>query len=64
MLYNYQSVMKRSQMCVLRGFNPFTAPACKMSGPKDAQRCLQTVYFFARIASALNAMCFDKNPFS
>ena len=25
--------------------NPFTAPACKISGLKDAQTCLQTVYF-------------------
>ena len=28
----------------LHGFNPFTAPACKISGLKDAQWCLQTVY--------------------
>ena len=26
-------------------FNPFTSPACKMSGVKDAQTRLQTVYF-------------------
>ena len=26
-------------------FNPFTAPACKISGLKDARTCLQTQYF-------------------
>ena len=26
-------------------FNPFNAPACNISGLKDARACLQTVHF-------------------
>ena len=43
-------------------FNPFTAPACKISGLKDARTRLQTVYF-GPTTSSFNAMCFEENSF-
>ena len=49
-------------------FNPFTAPACTVSGLKDGRMHLQTVYFpvifWSCNTSTLNAMHFDKNPFT
>ena len=39
------------------GFNPFTAPACKMSGAEDARTRLQTVYFQSDNTSTFSAMC-------
>ena len=42
-----------------KGFNPFTAPACKVSGLKDGGTCLQTVYF-----PIFNVVHFDENPFA
>ena len=38
----YTHVMMQIQFAL---FNHFTAPACKMSGLKDAQTCFQTMYF-------------------
>ena len=50
---------------LIHSLNPFTLPACKISGLKDAQMHLQTVYIFRSYnTSALNAMRFDENPFS
>ena len=37
--------------------NPFTAQACKMSGLKNARRCLQTVYFSGSIINVLSVLC-------
>ena len=44
--------------------NPFTVPACKISGLKDAQTRLQTVYIPVLQQSTFNAMCFDENLFT
>ena len=44
--------------------NPFTAPACKMSGLKvDGHPRKQSV-FRLYVTSTLNAMRFDENPFT
>ena len=44
--------------------NPFTAPACKMSGLKvDGHPRKQSV-FWLYVTSTLNAMRFDENPFT
>ena len=40
-----------------KSFNPFTAPARKFSGLKDARTCMQKVYF-----PIFNAVRFDENP--
>ena len=45
-------------------FNPFTAPACKISGLKDARTRLQTVPYFRSYTPAFNAVRFDNNPFT
>ena len=42
-----------------KSFNPFTAPARKFSGLKDARTCMQKVYF-----PIFNAVRFDENPFA
>ena len=42
--------------------NPFTAPACKISGLKDARTRLQTVDFRSNNATTFNATRFDGNP--
>ena len=44
--------------------NPFTAPACKISGLEDARTGLQNSPFSGPIASALNAMRFGESPFT
>ena len=44
--------------------NPFTAPACNISGLKDARTRLQTVNFPVYATSASNAMSFDENRFT
>ena len=44
--------------------NPFTAPACKMSGLKDARTRLRTVYFPVPWQFAFNAIRFDENLFT
>ena len=43
--------------------SPFTAPACNISGLKDARTRLQTVYFPVLNTSTFNAVRFDENPF-
>ena len=49
----------QSFVCV----NPCTAPACKISGMKDARTRLQTVYFQSYNTSTVNAIItrFDEN---
>ena len=46
--------------------NPFTAPACKMFGLKDARTRQQTVYFQSCNTSTFNdiIMPFNENPFT
>ena len=46
----------------IRNFNPFTAPACKISRLKDARTRLQTYIFRSSGTSTFIAMRFDKNP--
>ena len=46
--------------------NPFTAPACNISGLKDARTHLQTVYFLVQYIThyfTFNAVRFEENPF-
>jgi len=43
--------------------NSFTAPACKISGLKDAGTRLQTGYFLVLNTSTFSAIRFDENPF-
>ena len=44
--------------------NPFTAPACKMSGLKDARTCLHAGSIFSGpVTSNFNAACFYGDPF-
>ena len=40
------------------------APACEISGLKDARTRLQTVHFQFYNTSTFNAAHFDKNPFT
>ena len=44
-------------------FNPFTAPACTISGLNDAQTRQQTYMFRSYNTSTFNAMHFYENPF-
>ena len=45
--------------------NPFTAPACNISGLKDARGRLQTVYFPVLYkTSTFNAVRLDGDPFT
>ena len=44
--------------------NPFTGPACNISGLKDARTRLQTVYFRAYDTSTGNAVRCDETPFT
>ena len=44
--------------------NPFTAPACTISGLKDALTCLQMVSFSGAVTLTFSAMCFDESPFT
>ena len=45
--------------------NPFAAPACKISGLKDAWTCLKnSTFFWSYHTSTFNAMRFDDNPFT
>ena len=54
--------MSVSFLCdMVSTINPFTAPACKISGLKDARKHLQTVYFPVLWRCAT---CFDENPFT
>ena len=54
--------MSVSFLCdMVSTINPFTAPACKISGLKDARTHLQTVYFPVLWRCAT---CFDGNPFT
>ena len=48
----------------LTHINPFTAPACTISGLKDAQTYLQTVYFLVLQQSTFNVILFDENAFT
>ena len=41
--------------------NPFTAPACKISGVKDARAHLQTVHFPV-LRPTFNAVRLNENP--
>ena len=43
-------------------FNPFTAPACKISGLKDARTHLKNSIFSGPIASPFSVMRFGENP--
>ena len=45
-------------------FNPFTAPACQISGLKDARMRMQTVYFQSCNSSTSNVLNFDENGFT
>ena len=51
---------------IMDSFNPFTAPACNISGLKDAGTCLQIVYIFWSFnTTTFNVIiCFDENPFT
>ena len=45
--------------------NPFTAPACKISGLKDALTCVQMVCIFSgTVTLTFSAVCFDESPFT
>ena len=44
--------------------NPFTAPACTISGLNDARKRLQTVYFSVLQHLFFNAMRFGGDPFT
>ena len=47
--------------------NPFTAPACKISGLKDARTRLKNSIFSGlrtNLLKKFSAMCFDENPFT
>ena len=45
--------------------NPFTAPACTISGLKDSRTHLQTVIFSGPVNTlTFNAIRFNKNPFT
>ena len=46
----------------MQGINPFTAPACKISGLKDARTLL--CMFRSYIISTFSAMHLDENPFA
>ena len=46
------------------GFNPITAPACKMSGLKSAQTLLLKEYFLVYNKSNFNIVRFDEHPFT
>ena len=46
------------------GINPFTAPACTISGLEDSRTRLQTVYFQSYNTSTFNARRFNANRFT
>ena len=49
----------------MQNVNPSTAPACKISGLKEAWMGLQTVYIFSGpIATIFNDLHFDENHFT
>ena len=47
----------------LQKLTPFTAPAFKISGLKDAGTRLQNSIVSGTMTSTVNAVCFDENPF-
>jgi len=53
------SLLVGIQIFFILFFNPFTAPAYKISGLKYTRMCLQTVYF-----PIFSAVRFDENPFT
>ena len=54
-----EQLLKRITIKLGGQFNPFTAPACNISGLKDAQ-CV----FRSYDTSTFNAVSFDENPFA
>ena len=50
--------------CLLHLFNPFTAPACKISGLKHAQMRLQNSIFSTPVTSIFSAVHCDESPFT